>query len=171
MVLDKAMRRIFSLVNSMQKWVDSSKGQTFLNYSYSWGASIVILGALFKLTHLPGADFMLYVGMGTEVVVFFISAFDNPLDKVDTSHVTSPSNTVLQKVVDVYGAETKQLDGEIAELYKRHKVIAERQLSIAGENITELDRLNNSIRRLNDVYDSVLRVFGRKTGDFGNGQK
>lgn len=171
MVLDKAMRRIFSLVNSMQKWVDSSKGQTFLNYSYSWGASIVILGALFKLTHLPGADFMLYVGMGTEVVVFFISAFDNPLGKADASPVTSPSNTVSQKIVDVYGAETKQLDGEIAELYKRHKVIAERQLSIADENITELDRLNKSIRRLNDVYDSVLRVFGRKTGDFGNGQK
>ena len=165
------MRRIFSLVNSMQKWVDSSKGQTFLNYSYSWGASIVILGALFKLTHLPGADFMLYVGMGTEVVVFFISAFDNPLDKADASPVTSPSNTVSQKIVDVYGAETKQLDGEIAELYKRHKVIAERQLSIADENISELDRLNKSIRRLNDVYDSVLRAFGRKTGDFGNGQK
>lgn len=171
MVLDKAMRGIFSLVNSMQKWVDSSKGQTFLNYSYSWGASIVILGALFKLTHLPGADFMLYVGMGTEVVVFFLSAFDNPLGKVDASPGTNPSNTVLQKVVDVYGAETKQLDGEIAELYKRHKVIAERQLSIADENITELDRLNKSIRRLNDVYDSVLRVFGRKTGDFGNEQK
>ena len=45
------------------------------------GASIVILGTLFKLTHLPGANVMLYLGMGTEVIVFFISAFDRPFDK------------------------------------------------------------------------------------------
>lgn len=52
-----------------------------LNYAYSWGAAIVILGALFKLTHLSGGDFMLFIGMGTEVVVFFLSAFDRPFDK------------------------------------------------------------------------------------------
>lgn len=52
-----------------------------MNYAYSWGASIVILGALFKLTHLPGGNFMLFIGMGTEVVVFFLSAFDRPFDK------------------------------------------------------------------------------------------
>jgi len=61
--------------------MDSVPGQTFLNYAYSWGASIVILGTLFKLTHLPGADFFLFLGMGTEVFVFFISAFDRPFDK------------------------------------------------------------------------------------------
>ena len=71
----------FNIVYRMQKWMDSVPGQTFLNYAYSWGASIVILGALFKLTHLPGANIMLFVGMGTEVVVFFISAFDRPFDK------------------------------------------------------------------------------------------
>ncbi len=52
-----------------------------MNYAYSWGAAIVILGALFKLTHLSGGDFMLFIGMGTEVVVFFLSAFDRPFDK------------------------------------------------------------------------------------------
>ena len=61
--------------------MDSVPGQTFLNYAYSWGASIVILGALFKLTHLPGANFMLFAGMGTEAFVFFLSAFDRPFDK------------------------------------------------------------------------------------------
>lgn len=65
----------------MQKWMDSVPGQTFLNYAYSWGAAVVILGTLFKLTHLPGANLMLFIGMGTEVVVFFISAFDRPFDK------------------------------------------------------------------------------------------
>ena len=71
----------FNVVYRLQKWMDSVPGQTFLNYAYSWGASIVILGTLFKLTHLPGANFFLFLGMGTEVFVFFLSAFDRPFDK------------------------------------------------------------------------------------------
>jgi len=70
-----------NMVYRLQKWMDSVPGQTFLNYAYSWGAAVVILGTLFKLTHLPGANLMLYLGMGTEVVVFFLSAFDRPFDK------------------------------------------------------------------------------------------
>ena len=71
----------YNMIYRLQKWMDSVAGQTFLNYAYSWGASIVILGTLFKLTHLPGANFFLFLGMGTEVLVFFISAFDRPFDK------------------------------------------------------------------------------------------
>ena len=71
----------YNIVYHLQKWMDSVPGQTFLNYAYSWGASIVILGTLFKLTHLPGANLMMFVGMGTEVIVFFLSAFDRPFDK------------------------------------------------------------------------------------------
>ena len=47
----------YNVIYRLQKWLDSVPGQTFMNYAYSWGASIVILGALFKLTHLPGANF------------------------------------------------------------------------------------------------------------------
>ena len=75
------MARKINFVVRLQHWMDSVPGQTFLNYAYSWGASIVILGTLFKLTHLPGGNFMLFVGMGTEVVVFFLAAFDRPFDK------------------------------------------------------------------------------------------
>ena len=71
----------FNIVYRLQKWMDSVAGQTFMNYAYSWGAAVVILGTLFKLTHLPGANLMLFIGMGTEVFVFFISAFDRPFDK------------------------------------------------------------------------------------------
>ena len=71
----------YNFIYRLQKWMDSVSGQTFLNYAYSWGASIVILGTLFKLTHMDGADFFLFLGMGTEVVVFFLSAFDRPFDK------------------------------------------------------------------------------------------
>ena len=79
-----------NIVAALQRWMDSKSGQTFLNYAYSWGASVVILGTLFKLTHLPGANLMLFIGMGTEVVVFFLSAFDRPFEeKQETAELTA----------------------------------------------------------------------------------
>lgn len=60
--------------------MDSARGKTILNYLYSWGAAVVILGTLFKLTHMAGANLMLFVGMGTEVLVFFFSAFERPYE-------------------------------------------------------------------------------------------
>ncbi|MBR4643535.1 MAG: gliding motility protein GldL [Bacteroidaceae bacterium] len=69
-------------IAKLQKWMDSPSGQVFMNYSYSWGASIVILGALFKLTHIAGANMMLFAGMITEAIVFFISGFEKTYEKV-----------------------------------------------------------------------------------------
>ncbi|MBW4728327.1 type IX secretion system motor protein PorL/GldL [Prevotella melaninogenica] len=88
----------YNLIYHLQKWMDSVPGQTFLNYGYSWGASVVILGALFKLTHLPGANIMLYFGMGTEVIVFFLSAFDRPFDKTDDGREL-PTH-VIEELID-----------------------------------------------------------------------
>jgi len=68
--------------SGIQRWLRSQKGQTFLNYAYSWGASVVIAGALFKLTHIAGADIMLFLGMGTEVLVFFLAGFE-PQEAID----------------------------------------------------------------------------------------
>ena len=91
----------------MQKWMDSVPGQTFLNYAYSWGAAVVILGTLFKLTHLPGANLMLFIGMGTEVFVFFISAFDRPFDKstIDMTLDNHMSDEVIDEVTESPFAE------------------------------------------------------------------
>lgn len=67
-----------NIITRLQRWMESVSGQTFLNYAYSWGAAVVILGTLFKLTHISGANAMLFIGMGTEVFVFFLSGFDRP---------------------------------------------------------------------------------------------
>jgi len=50
--------------------------KNFMAKLYGWGASVVILGALFKILHLPGANIMLILGMGIESVIFFFSAFE-----------------------------------------------------------------------------------------------
>lgn len=51
-----------------------------MNFAYGMGAAVVIIGALFKLMHWPGASLMLIVGLGTEALIFGLSAFD-PVDK------------------------------------------------------------------------------------------
>ena len=76
-------------IAKLQKWMDSPYGQVFMNYSYSWGASVVILGALFKLTHIQGANVMLWIGMIVEAIVFFISGFEKTYDKVPKSEGAS----------------------------------------------------------------------------------
>ncbi|MGM9674267.1 MAG: gliding motility protein GldL [Bacteroidaceae bacterium] len=68
-------------IAKLQKWMDSPSGQVFMNYAYSWGAAVVVLGTLFKLTHIPGANLMMFIGMGTEVLVFIISGFEKTYEK------------------------------------------------------------------------------------------
>lgn len=72
--------------NGIQKWLRTKRGQTFLNYAYSWGAAVVIAGALFKLTHIAGADIMLFLGMGTEVIVFILAGFE-PQESLDAQEL------------------------------------------------------------------------------------
>ncbi|MBO4851483.1 MAG: gliding motility protein GldL [Prevotella sp.] len=109
----------YNIVYWLQKWMDSVPGQTFLNYAYSWGASIVILGTLFKLTHIEGANLMLFIGMGTEVFVFFISAFDRPFDKTTDgmdlqTHYGAVDTKVDEEETDISeGGETDETSEEI----------------------------------------------------------
>jgi hypothetical protein len=84
------------IIYKIQKWMDTIAGQTFIQYAYSWGAAVVILGTLFKLTHLPGANLMLFVGMGTEVLVFVLSGFERVTEK---SEETSTGAANVQQVV------------------------------------------------------------------------
>lgn len=74
------MKKAKNFIRAIQAFMDSARGKTVLNYLYSWGAAVVILGTLFKLTHIAGANLMLFVGMGTEVLVFFFSAFERPYE-------------------------------------------------------------------------------------------
>ena len=64
--------------NAVSVFISSEKGQRFFNFAYSIGAAIVIWGALFKILHLPGGNTLLSIGMGTEVLMFVLSAFDKP---------------------------------------------------------------------------------------------
>lgn len=103
-----------NIIAKMQKWMDSPFGQVFMQYTYSWGAAIVILGTLFKLTHIPGANLMLFIGMGTEVFVFFISGFEKTYTKVPSSENGAASGTVIVGGTGTPGAPAAPAEGSEA---------------------------------------------------------
>lgn len=72
------MTKIKRYKNAVERFLSGDSGARFFNFAYSIGAAVVIWGALFKLLHLPGGNLLLMIGMGTEVFMFILSAFDRP---------------------------------------------------------------------------------------------
>lgn len=163
-----------NIIYRLQKWMDSVPGQTFLNYAYSWGASVVIAGTLFKLTHLPGANLMLFLGLGTEIVVFFLSAFDRPFDKTADgrelpTHVTEDSiegevisfNPEMGQVQETFVKEMENLNRTLAGISK----VYEMQLKSASQQIGNVDQVNEQtkvmaqqIEQLNKIYTRMIEA-------------
>ena len=141
----------YNIVYRLQKWMDSVPGQTFLNYAYSWGASIVILGTLFKLTHLPGANLMLFFGMGTEVVVFFLSAFDRPFDKT-ADGMDLPSH-VSEEYLD---ANESKVANNIAP-NQTHTNGTQQLVNIAQQQVnTAQQQVNTPLQQANDAVATTV---------------
>jgi gliding motility-associated protein GldL len=68
---------------NITEFVQSDSWRKFMTKLYGWGASVVIIGALFKLNHWTGATTALVLGMTTEAIIFFFSAFEPPHEEVD----------------------------------------------------------------------------------------
>ena len=74
-------------MSSGDSFFESKKFKTIMKYVYGYGGAIVIIGAMFKIQHWPGAGPMLVVGLSTEAVIFFFSAFEKPHEDPDWSLV------------------------------------------------------------------------------------
>ena len=79
------------------KLFQSKAYKVIIGFVYGWGATAVIIGALFKIMHFPGAGIVLTVGMLVEAFIFFMSAFEPALEHYDWSRVFP----VLGKSVEV----------------------------------------------------------------------
>jgi gliding motility-associated protein GldL len=103
----------------MKQSIFESKGfKNFMAKIYGIGAAVVILGALFKIKHWPGADPMLILGMGTEVIIFVISAFEPPHKEYDWSLVYpefAGIESESKKSSKASGTVSQQLDKMLAE--------------------------------------------------------
>ncbi len=119
------------------------RGRGFRNFMaklYGWGASVVILGALFKINHYPGADYMLIVGLGTEAIIFFFSAFEPP-------HVEPDWSLVYPELAGMYHGSD---DNEALEQKKGVTGELDRMLKEANMDQTLIDSLAKGLRNLSD---------------------
>ena len=150
----------FNMVYRLQKWMDSVPGQTFLNYAYSWGASVVILGTLFKLTHLPGANLMLYLGMGTEVVVFFLSAFDRPFDKTADGMelaIHNSEESELGETPYISGSGSPKVQGGGTVIIGGGGFVGEEMEEAASNYVAELNRLTEMLSKVSEQSMRLTR--------------
>ena len=134
------------------RWMQSRKGKVAMGYLYGWGASIVLIGALFKLTHwLPGqaANIMLAVGLSVEAIIFFMSSFEAP-------HM-EPDWTKVYPELSEEGAENRTERKERA-----NNTTASSQLDemFAKANINEqvLERLGAGINRLSENAAQMAEI-------------
>jgi hypothetical protein len=74
-------------VDSLEEVTEAKWYKLMMPKLYGWGAAVVILGALFKIEHLPGASYMLMAGLGMEAIIFFFSAFEKVHTEPDWSLV------------------------------------------------------------------------------------
>lgn len=93
-----------------------------MNFAYGMGAAVVIIGALFKLMHWPGASLMLIVGLGTEALIFGLSAFDPVDDELDWSLVypelaggQAKKKELKEETKDAQGLLSQKLDNMLKE--------------------------------------------------------
>ena len=121
--------------------VDGKRFKNFMSKLYGWGAAVVIMGALFKIIHLPGADAMLIIGLTTEAVIFFISAFESPAKDYDWSLVYPELTTYeLDGEKGRRGTVTQELDKMMEEA------------KIGPELLTSL---GDGMRKLSDTASSL----------------
>lgn len=164
----------------IERFVSSDRGQRFFNVAYSIGAAIVIWGALFKLLHIRGGDLLLCIAMGTEVIVFILTAFDRPpreykweevfpaLDGREEppadqqpAFVESMSRKNLSHVpaVEVTSAvrETRTQTSDLAPLSGEIERLRQEISDNSGDYVEQMQTLNRNIQGLNTIYEIQLK--------------
>ena len=135
---------------------NSKKFKNFMAKLYGWGASIVILGALFKLMNWPGAGAMLTIGLGTEAIIFFFSAFEKPHEEPDWSLVY-PELAYMKDPNDTSSKNTptQELDN---------------MLEKANVDQALITRLGDNLRSFNETVEGVNKSMDAvaATGDYSD---
>lgn len=178
------MVRIRKYANFIERFLHGEKGQRFFNFAYSIGAAVVIWGALFKILHLPGGSTLLCIGMGTEIAMFLLTAFDrppkdyhwedvfpvldshSPEDRPDLPALAAQAASAADSgpVVSFNGAARQAEPGGAAPLAVPDidvKKIDSDDLAESMKNMAEQMRMvTEQISQLRDTTDALNRVSG-----------
>jgi len=149
----------------MANFTESHKFKVFMKYLYGWGASVVLIGALFKLTHWPGANEMLTVGLITEAIIFFFSAFEPLHEELDWTLVY-PQLAGLDGAIDIPG-EKETLPSASTAMAKFNDMIEKAGDTNLFEKFgTGIDKLNTQVAQMAEVADA-----GVATNEFTDNMK
>ena len=137
-----------NIIQSIGNITEAKWYKTMMPKLYGWGAALVIIGALFKIEHLPGASLMLILGLSTEAIIFFFSAFEKPATEVDWSLVYPE----LAHMEDPNSAKrpAQQLDDALAKAKIDNELI---------ESLNEgLRSFGDSARQLNETVTAASGI-------------
>lgn len=181
--------------------VETKAFKNFMSKLYGWGASVVILGALFKIMHFPGAGPVLMTGMITEALIFFFSAFEKPMQNYEWSLVfpeLAIGSTELTpkegKKKNLNAPITQQLDDALSEakigpellesLASGMRNLGENAKKLSGFSdaaaatdgyVSNLSKAANSVNNLSVVYDKTANALettaGKSDAYFSNIEK
>lgn len=160
--------------NRLEKYLQTERGKRFINFAYSIGAAIVILGAMFKLLHFHFGNELLFIGMITEVIVFTLSAFDTPNrdynwdkvfpvlstdnienhEKINSDLISEHKNSASKK--STYQIVNNQ--SEFSEANFNLSPQAEEYAKQMEKLKSETEKMAKQLKELNEVYSRMLQA-------------
>ena len=148
----------------LTRFLASHKGKVLFNMAYSWGACLVILGAVFKISHFPYDDVFLMIGMITEVTVFFLTGFDEPSVEYKWENVfpalQSGSRAVLSASGDMADSiSTKAIKIKLKEMANHIDAMNkayEQQTAELANQMKTLAEVSRTFEKMKSSYSEAL---------------
>lgn len=144
---------------SFSSFIESKKWKTIQNYVYSLGASVVLIGALFKLEHLQYSGVLLGIGLSVEAIIFFISAFEPLMETPDWKRIYPQLRTGVEKPeqLDIYS----NLDEKYFSVAKGGSStvadLSDDQIAIINES---LKKISNTVKGIKDISEVATATNG-----------
>jgi len=153
--------------NRVEMYLSSEKGRRILNFAYSWGASIVILGTMFKLLHLPYANWVIGIALTVEAIIFFIFAFEKPSSEYHWEDVfpvlksKNPMDRPDFTGIPVSAMIHSEVDMEDNKIVSPVNIQGGGSINITGSlDVSENDTktLSDSIKKLSGAAEQISRM-------------
>lgn len=146
----------------MANFFESKSGKKIMSMAYGLGAAVVIVGALFKIMHWPGANEMLILGMGTEAIIFCISAFEPIHQEVDWTLVYPElaGMEAEEKSKEIKGTVSQQLDKMLEEAKVGPELISSlgSGLKNLSENVKGMSDISKATVATGEYTESVQKA-------------
>lgn len=157
-------------MNKFTTFLGSRLGKRLFNMAYSWGACLVILGATFKIAHYPYDDLFLTVGMVTEIIIFFISGFDEPSREYKWNRVFPQLDTKAadpqagNEAINSMMAEISETLSKINSSYAEQLEVLRRQLDNIKHSEVQHEEMMDKVKAIDAQYRRIMEAMNIKGG-------